>query len=99
MTAHDIRPARSADAADGILPDVEAVTPDMVSNAIMRRARPSARSGWRAADEMAVARGMDPIALRLRDEPEKDPTIATPLSSRDIVEADPTGSAGVRSSR
>ena len=40
-----------------------------------------------ALDELAHALGLDPIELRLRNEPEKDPTSGLPFSSRHIVEA------------
>ncbi len=40
-----------------------------------------------AIDELAVELGIDPIALRIRNEPDKDPTSGLPFSSRDIVEA------------
>jgi xanthine dehydrogenase YagR molybdenum-binding subunit len=40
-----------------------------------------------AIDELAHAMQMDPIELRIRNEPEKDPTTGTPFSSRHIVEA------------
>jgi xanthine dehydrogenase YagR molybdenum-binding subunit len=40
-----------------------------------------------AIDELADRMRMDPIALRLRNEPEKDPTTGAPFSSRHIVEA------------
>ena len=44
-----------------------------------------------AIDELAVELAMDPIELRLRNEPEKDPTSGLPFSSRHIVEAWRTG--------
>lgn len=40
-----------------------------------------------AIDELAVAMDVDPIALRLRNEPEKNPTSGLPFPSRHIVEA------------
>jgi len=40
-----------------------------------------------AVDELAECLGMDPMELRLRNEPEKDPTTGTPFSSRHLVEA------------
>ena len=40
-----------------------------------------------AVDELACALGIDPIELRVRNEPEKDPTKGTPFSSRNILEA------------
>ncbi len=38
-----------------------------------------------AMDELAVALGMDPIALRVRNEPETDPESGHPFSSRSLV--------------
>ena len=42
-------------------------------------------------DELAHELNMDPIELRIRNEPEKDPTTGTPFSSRHIVDAYRTG--------
>ncbi|MEU4596690.1 xanthine dehydrogenase family protein molybdopterin-binding subunit [Nocardia sp. NPDC023988] len=39
-----------------------------------------------AMDELAVALGMDPIALRIHNEPEVDPESGRPFSSRGLVE-------------
>ena len=99
MTAHNnmpepfVLPAKSAYAADSFTLDVETVELDMVANTFMRA--PGEAVGTfaleSAVDEMAVALGMDPIELRIRNEPEKDPTTGTPFSSRHIVEAYRTG--------
>jgi xanthine dehydrogenase YagR molybdenum-binding subunit len=40
-----------------------------------------------ALDELAYALRMDPIELRRRNEPDKDPTKGTPFSSRQLMEA------------
>ena len=40
-----------------------------------------------AVDELAVALGTDPIELRIRNEPDKDPTDGRQFSSRHVVEA------------
>lgn len=40
-----------------------------------------------AVDELAVALEMDPVELRIRNEPEKDPASGKPFSGRHIVEA------------
>ena len=45
------------------------------------------RAGVRASTSWPTQLGMDPIELRIRNEPEKDPTTGTPFSSRHIVEA------------
>ncbi len=62
---------------------------DMVANTFMRA--PGESIGTFAlectVDELAEQIGMDPIELRLRNEPEKDPTSGKPFSSRHIVEA------------
>ena len=39
-----------------------------------------------AIDELAAELGIDPIELRIRNEPEKDPTQGLPFSQRGIVE-------------
>ena len=39
-----------------------------------------------AMDELAVTLGMDPVELRIRNEPEKDPTNGLPWSSRSLVQ-------------
>jgi xanthine dehydrogenase YagR molybdenum-binding subunit len=44
-----------------------------------------------ALDELADKLGMDPIELRRRIEPEKDPTTGKPFSSRYLIEAYETG--------
>ncbi|MEV0855387.1 xanthine dehydrogenase family protein molybdopterin-binding subunit [Nocardia fluminea] len=44
-----------------------------------------------AMDELAVALGMDPIALRVHNEPEVDPESGRPFSTRGLVECLRTG--------
>ncbi len=39
-----------------------------------------------AMDEMAIARGLDPIEFRIRNEPRVDPETGNPFSSRGLVE-------------
>jgi xanthine dehydrogenase YagR molybdenum-binding subunit len=39
-----------------------------------------------AMDELAVALGMDPVELRVKNEPDKDPTKGLPWSSRSLVQ-------------
>ncbi len=95
MTAHNNMPepfivgTRSMYAAETFLLDVQVAKMDMVANTFMRA--PGEAVGTFAlecgVDELADAMAMDPIALRLRNEPEKDPTTGTPFSSRHIVEA------------
>ncbi|MDB5821172.1 MAG: xanthine dehydrogenase family protein molybdopterin-binding subunit [Rhizobacter sp.] len=95
MTAHNnlpepfVLPARSAYASQTFKLDVEVATVDMLANTFMRA--PGEAVGTfaleSAIDELAVELGIDPIELRVRNEPEKDPTTGTPFSSRHIVEA------------
>ena len=95
MTPHNnlpepfILPARCVYAAGSFKLDVQVADMDMLANTFMRA--PGEAVGTFAlecaVDELAVEIGMDPIALRLRNEPEKDPTTGTPFSSRHLVEA------------
>ncbi len=95
MTRHNampepfILPARSVYAAGSFKLDVEVAYLDMVANTFMRAPGESVGTFALecAVDELAVALGMDPIELRLRNEPEKDPMEGTPFSSRHVVEA------------
>ena len=95
MTDHNAMPepfivgARSGYASKTFHLDVEVATMDMLANTFMRA--PGEAVGTfaleSAIDELAVELGMDPIQLRLRNEPEQDPTTGLPFSSRHIVEA------------
>jgi len=101
MTAHNnmpepfVLPARSAYAAGAIKLDVETVTMDMIANTFMRA--PGEAVGTfgleSAVDEMAALLKIDPIELRIRNEPESDPTTGVPFSSRHIVDAYRSGAA------
>ena len=84
-----ILPARSAYAAGAFKLDVEAAYVDMVANTFMRAPGESVGSfGLECAiDELAVDLGMDPIELRLRNEPEQDPTTGLPFSQRAVEKA------------
>ena len=84
-----ILPARSAYAAASFKLDVEVAQLDMLANTFMRAPGESVGTfGLECAvDELAALMKIDPIELRLRNEPEKDPTTGTPFSSRHIVEA------------
>ena len=100
-TAHDVMPepfilpTRSAYAARTMLLDVQQVELDMISNTFMRA--PGEAVGTFALecamDELAEKLGMDPIDLRLRNEPEKDPISGLPFSSRHIAQAWRDGAA------
>ena len=84
-----IMPTRSAYATETIKLDVQVVELDMLSNTFMRA--PGEAVGTFALecamDELADAMNIDPIELRLRNEPEKDPVSGLPFSSRNIAEA------------
>ena len=95
MTPHNAMPepfifaTRSGYAADSFKLSVETVKMNMLANTFMRA--PGEAIGTfaleSAIDELAAELGMDPIALRIRNEPDKDPISGLPFSSRHIVEA------------
>ena len=95
MTPHNsmpepfILPARSAYAAGSFRLDVQVADVAMLPNTFMRAPGESVGTFAleSAVDELAEKLGMDPIELRIRNEPEKDPTTGVPFSSRHIVEA------------
>jgi xanthine dehydrogenase YagR molybdenum-binding subunit len=95
MTPHNnmpepfIMPARSTYASRSFLLDVETVKMNMTANTFMRAPGESVGSfGLECGvDELAHAMGIDPIELRIKNEPEKDPTTGLPFSSRLIVDA------------
>jgi xanthine dehydrogenase YagR molybdenum-binding subunit len=84
-----IVPTRSAYAVDNMTLDVQVCTLDMMANTFMRA--PGEAVGTfaleSAMDELADKLGIDPIELRVRNEPDKDPIGGVPFSSRNIVEA------------
>ncbi|WP_345816503.1 xanthine dehydrogenase family protein molybdopterin-binding subunit [Paraburkholderia sp. PREW-6R] len=95
MTPHNnmpepfILPAKSAYASRSFLLDVETVKMNMTANTFMRA--PGEAVGTfgleSGLDELAHAMRMDPIELRIRNEPENDPTTGLPFSQRGIVDA------------
>ena len=95
MTKHNampepfILPAKSAYASDTFRLDVRIADIDMLANTFMRAPGESVGTfGLECGvDELAEHLDMDPIELRLRNEPEKDPTTGVPFSSRNIAEA------------
>jgi xanthine dehydrogenase YagR molybdenum-binding subunit len=99
MTRHNampepfVLPARGLYAARSFKLDVESAYVDMVANTFMRAPGESVGTFAleSAVDELAAELGMDPIELRLRNEPDKDPTENLPFSSRHLVEAYRTG--------
>ncbi len=82
-------PARHLYAAKTWLIQQKVVGLDMVANTAMRA--PGESIGTfaleSALDELAVALRIDPVDLRARLEPPKDPTKDTPFSMRNLVEA------------
>jgi len=82
-------PARHLYAAQSVLLAQEIVELDMVANTFMRA--PGESIGTfaleSAIDELAEKMDLDPVELRRRLEPEKDPTSGLPFSSRHLVEA------------
>ena len=69
--------------------EVRTATMDMLVNAAVRAPglAPGSFALESAIDELAVELGMDPIELRLRNEPDREPTTGRPFSSRHLVEA------------
>jgi len=95
MTPHNnfpepfILPSQCTYASPNIKLDVETVRMDALSNTFMRA--PGEAVGTFAlecaVDELAVALNMDPVDLRLYNEPHKDPTKGTPFSARHLDQA------------
>jgi xanthine dehydrogenase YagR molybdenum-binding subunit len=86
-------PVRHLWAAPNLFVEQKIVILDTVTNTWMRA--PGESIGTfaleSALDELAYALHMDPIDLRRRNEPEKDPTRGTPYSSRKLTEAYQSG--------
>ncbi len=82
-------PARHLYASETLHVAQRTVALDIVANTAMRA--PGESIGTfaleSAMDELATASGIDPIALRARNEPTTDPTNDRPFSSRHLVEA------------
>ncbi len=101
MTPHNnmpepfILPAKSVYASKTFLLDVEAVRMNMVANTFMRA--PGEAVGTfgleSALDELAIELGIDPVELRIRNEPAADPTTGLPFSQRNVVQAWRDGAA------
>ncbi len=68
---------------------VETAHLDMLANTFMRAPGESVGTFAleSAVDELAEKLGLDPIELRIRNEPEQDPTLGVPFSSRHLLEA------------
>ena len=99
MTAHNNMPepfiagTKGAYAADAVRLEVRAATMNMLANTFMRAPGESVGTFAleSAVDELAHELGMDPIELRILNEPTEDPTSGLPFSSREIVQAWRTG--------
>jgi xanthine dehydrogenase YagR molybdenum-binding subunit len=95
MTSHNAAPeqftfpARHLYAADTIKVAQQVADMDMLANTFMRA--PGESVGTYALecalDELAETMKLDPVELRRRIEPEKDPTTGAAFSSRNLVEA------------
>lgn len=82
-------PARHLYAADTIKVAQEVAKLNMVANTAMRAPGESVGTFAleSALDELAIAMSLDPIELRRRIEPEKDPTSGKDFSARNLLEA------------
>ena len=94
MTDHNnmpepfITPAMALYSAETMRLSVETAHMDMLANTFMRAPghAPGSFAQESAIDELADAMGMDPIELRIRNEPEKDPAKGLPFSMRNLVQ-------------
>ncbi|TWI49908.1 xanthine dehydrogenase YagR molybdenum-binding subunit [Pseudoduganella flava] len=84
-----IMPARSLYAAGTFELDVQAVRMNMLANTFMRAPGEAVGSFALecAIDELAEQLRVDPVELRRRNDPDKDPTTGRPFSSHHLVEA------------
>lgn len=75
--------------AEAIKLDVQVVEIVMASNCFMRGPGEAVGSFAleSAMDELAEALEIDPVALRIKNEPQKDPVSGKPFSSRNLVDA------------
>ncbi len=84
-----ILPVMSSYSSRSLKFDLEVAHIDMLANTFMRAPGEAVGSFAleSAVDELAVEMGMDPIELRLKNEPEKDPVTGAPPSQRDTEKA------------
>lgn len=82
-------PARHMYGTETLKTDQEVADMDMLANTFMRAPGESVGTFAleSAIDELAVELGMDPIELRIRNEPETDPSTGLPYSARHLVQA------------
>jgi len=101
MTRHNalpepfVLPTRSLYAAGAFKLGVDVAYVDMLANTFMRAPGESVGTFALecAIDELAHDLGIDPIELRLRNEPERDPTSDLPFSARHLAQAYRAGAA------
>lgn len=89
MTEPFIESTRRLYHSDNMLLEVRSTEMDMMANTFMRAPGSSVGSFAleTALDELAEKLKLDPIALRIRNEPEQDPLNDKPFSQRAIVQA------------
>ena len=82
-------PARHVYATKSLKTDQQVADMDMLANSFMRAPGESVGTFAleSAVDELAQEIGIDPVELRLRNEPEQDPSTGLPFSSRHLPEA------------
>jgi xanthine dehydrogenase YagR molybdenum-binding subunit len=82
-------PARHMYATQTLKTDQQVVDMDMLANSFMRAPGESVGTFAleSAIDELAVKLDVDPIELRIRNEPDQDPSSGLPFSARHLVEA------------
>jgi xanthine dehydrogenase YagR molybdenum-binding subunit len=99
MTAHNAHaeqftfPARHMYATETLKTDQQVVEMDMLANSFMRAPGESVGTFAleSAIDELAIELDLDPIEVRIRNEPGQDPSSGLPFSSRHLVDAWHTG--------
>jgi xanthine dehydrogenase YagR molybdenum-binding subunit len=86
-------PARHMYAAESLKTDQQVVDMDMLANSFMRAPGESVGTFAleSAIDELAIELDLDPVELRIRNEPETDPSSGLAFSARHLVEAWRTG--------
>jgi xanthine dehydrogenase YagR molybdenum-binding subunit len=95
MTAHNAMaeqftfPARHMYATETLKTDQQVVDMDMLANSFMRAPGESVGTFAleSAIDELAIELDLDPIELRIRNEPDTDPSSGLKFSARHLVEA------------
>ena len=82
-------PARHMYATETLKTDQQVVDMDMLANSFMRAPGESVGTFAleSAIDELAIELDVDPIELRIRNEPQTDPSSGLPFSARHLVKA------------